>query len=84
VRGRRWVGGMGSGGIGGGAWGGAAACSHRAQDGLCVRLANGWGSWERVRLGLMGVAGAVVVVALRLDQGGCNMTMSPMMANRAS
>ena len=37
-----------------------------------------------VRLGVMGVAGAVVVVALRLGQMRCDMTKSHMMANRTS
>jgi hypothetical protein len=58
VRGRRWVGGIGSGGTGGGAWGCTASCAHRAQGGLCVRPANGGGSLERVRLGLRGSASA--------------------------
>src|SRR5262245_45232993 len=46
----RCVGGIGSGSTGGGAWGCAASCAHRAQGGLCVRPANGWGSLERLRL----------------------------------
>jgi hypothetical protein len=37
-----------------------------------------------VRLGVMGVAGVVVVVALRLGQMRCNMTKSHMMANKTS
>src|SRR5215510_9821873 len=62
VRGRRVVGGMGSGGTGGGALGYAASCSHRAQGGWCVRPANGWGPVERWRCGVMGLAGFVWVV----------------------
>jgi hypothetical protein len=54
----RGGGGIGAGGTGGGAWGCAASCAHRAQGGLCVRPANGWGSSERLRLGLMGSASA--------------------------
>jgi hypothetical protein len=37
TRGRRLVGGIGSGGKGGGGLGCAASCSHRTQCGLCVR-----------------------------------------------
>ena len=84
ARGRRFVGGMESGRVGGGALGSTVARSHKTQWGLCVRPANALGSWERVRLGLMGVAGAVVVVALRLGPVRGNMTQSPMMAHRAS
>src|SRR5262249_21132702 len=48
----------------------------------CVRPSNALGAGER--LGLMGVAGAVVGVALRLGQLRGNMTKSHRMASRAS
>jgi hypothetical protein len=59
VRGRRFVGGMGSGR--GGATGvlSVVCCSHRAQGGFCVKPANGSGSLARRRLGLVGVADLV-------------------------
>jgi hypothetical protein len=41
-------------------------------------------SVERLCLGLMGVASAVVVAALRLGQVRCNMMKSQTRANRAS
>ena len=54
-----------------------------AQGGLCVRPANGWGAWERVRLGLMGVAVGGIGVPRR-DSATCSMTKSHTRANRAS
>jgi len=82
VRGRRWVGGIGSGGTGGG----AAACAHRAQWGLCVRPANGMGSWERVRLGLIGLGAARPCCdkAHRLGQMWCSMTHNHRRPNTTS
>src|SRR4029450_928683 len=51
-RGRRFVGGMGSGSTGGGGLGDAVSLSHRAQWGLCVKPSKGLGSLERSPLGL--------------------------------
>ena len=85
-RGRRFVGGMGSGGTGGGAWGDAVSRSHRAQWGFCVRPSKGLGSLERWRLGLRGSgsAGVAGAVTVRLGQVRCNMMKSQMSANRTS
>jgi hypothetical protein len=83
-RGRRFVGGMGSGRVGGGALGCPVSRSHNAQWDLCVRPSNALGSLERVRLGVMGAAGAVAVVALRLGQVRYNRTKSYRIANRTS
>src|SRR5262249_58599533 len=58
VRGRRFVGGIGSGGAGGGSWACVASRSHRAHCGRWVRPANGLGSLERLRRdGLVGTIG---------------------------
>ncbi len=58
VRGRRCVGGIGSGGAGGGSWAWVASRSHRAHGGRWVRPANGGGSLERLRRdGVVGTIG---------------------------
>src|SRR5262249_6622275 len=80
-RGRRFVGGRGSGGTGGGAWGCAVSRSHRAQCGLCVKPSNALGSVDRLRLGWAGPSGAV---RPGLDPVRGHMTKSQMIANRAS
>lgn len=59
------------------------ALTQRAM-GFVVRCSNALGSLERVRLGVMDVAGAVIVVTLRLGQVRYNMTKSHMIASRAS
>jgi hypothetical protein len=84
VWGRRFVGGMGSGRSGDAGAVCWVSCSHNAQCGLCVRPSNALGAGECLGVGVMGVAGAVVGIALRLGQLKCNRTQSQMMANRAS
>jgi hypothetical protein len=62
VRGRRFVGGMGSGRSGGAGAVSPVSCSHRAQWGLCVRPSNAWGSVERLRLGVMDLVGVSAAI----------------------
>src|SRR4029434_3617906 len=52
ARGRRWVGGIGSGRTGGGGVGGVASWSHRAQRGFWVKAPHRCGSFGRVRRGV--------------------------------
>jgi len=76
LRGRRCVGGMGSGRCRGAGGVSPASGSHRAQGGVCVRPANAVGSVARLRVGLIGVAGTGGGVALRLGQRRGNRTQS--------
>jgi hypothetical protein len=78
------VGGMGAGGTGGGGAVSRVACSPSTPGGWGVRPAHALGSVERVRLGVMGVAGGVALVALGLSQRRGHMMKSHRMVHRAS